>query len=194
MDTRDTKVYKVRKLADGNCWMVDNLALESSQTLDDTTSDLNDITTYTMGAVGDPNGQTYCADLNTADYANKCGYQYTWTVATAGSTVNFGSAPNSICPKNWRLPTSEGYTTLSTALGWATGGADSVNNSAWRGLYAGQNTSTNVGSSGYYWMSTSTTAVAAYLLAYDYSSNNNNINPNTLGSRSNQNSVRCLAR
>ncbi len=28
LDTRDYKVYRIKKMVDGNCWMVDNLALD----------------------------------------------------------------------------------------------------------------------------------------------------------------------
>ncbi len=41
-DTRDNKYYTVRKLADGNCWMTDNLAYAKAGTLDPTDSDVQD--------------------------------------------------------------------------------------------------------------------------------------------------------
>ena len=39
-DTRDGKYYTVRKLAGGNCWMIDNLAYAKAGTLDSTDSDV----------------------------------------------------------------------------------------------------------------------------------------------------------
>ena len=39
-DTRDNKYYTVRKLADGNCWMTDNLAYAKVGTLEPTDSDV----------------------------------------------------------------------------------------------------------------------------------------------------------
>ncbi len=39
-DTRDNKYYTVRKLADGNCWMTDNLAYAKAGTLSPTDSDV----------------------------------------------------------------------------------------------------------------------------------------------------------
>jgi uncharacterized protein (TIGR02145 family) len=189
-DVRDDKYYKVRKLADGNCWMVDNLALDGSQTLDSTTSDI-DSGTYSLGTVVSPNSQTYCANLDPAIYPNKCGNHYTWTVATIGSSGN--PAVNSICPKNWRLPESAEYTTLRTALGWVseTGVGAVINSSAWRGLYAGYGASTRVGEYGYYWSAnTNTTNNAnAYVLSYNSSGvSNGNVE------KSQPRSVRCLAR
>jgi uncharacterized protein (TIGR02145 family) len=49
MDTRDGKYYLVSKLADGNCWMSQNLelALDSTKALTDETTDLNTKTTWT---------------------------------------------------------------------------------------------------------------------------------------------------
>ena len=48
-DTRDNKYYLVSKLADGNCWMSQNLelALDSTKALTDATTDLNTKTTWT---------------------------------------------------------------------------------------------------------------------------------------------------
>ena len=39
-DTRDNKYYTVRKLADGNCWMTDNLAYAKAGTLEQVDSDV----------------------------------------------------------------------------------------------------------------------------------------------------------
>ena len=145
VDIRDGKIYKIRKLpADatgttGWCWMVDNLSLQpsgASMTLDSTDSDMVS-GTYTLTAtnVYNPNTIAYCANLSTATYLHRCGMLYNWTTATTGSNITSGSAPNSICPKNWRLPVQGNHTTLSTALGWTD--AASVVSSPWRGLYAG---------------------------------------------------------
>ena len=41
-DTRDNKYYTVRKLADGNCWMTDNLAYAKAGTLKPEDSDVQD--------------------------------------------------------------------------------------------------------------------------------------------------------
>ena len=41
-DTRDNKYYTIRKLADGNCWMTDNLAYAKAGTLEPTGSDVQD--------------------------------------------------------------------------------------------------------------------------------------------------------
>lgn len=41
-DTRDNRYYKVRKLADGNCWMVDNLVYAKAGALSPADSDVED--------------------------------------------------------------------------------------------------------------------------------------------------------
>ena len=57
-DTRDNKTYVVRKLADGNCWMVKNLDLDlsSSVTLTNQNTDLNSKASWT------PQNNTQTAD------------------------------------------------------------------------------------------------------------------------------------
>ena len=215
MDIRDGKVYKIRKLptdtigTTGQCWMVDNLALQPTAAnpmiLD---SDNSDITsgTYTLTAanVMNPNiviSPTYCIDrLNGTitdnqgvPYTHGCGMQYAWTTAATGSIITTGTTPDSICPNNWRLPMSGEYTTLQTALRWGVAGAN-VNASSWRGLYVGFNgESTYQGSYGQYWLATASSATNAYNLVY-YASN---VSPNYSGNGSAKSygmSLRCLAR
>ena len=58
-DSRNNETYKVRKLADGNCWMTENLRLEltSGQKLTSTDSDLPSGTTATVGMTTQPYNQ-----------------------------------------------------------------------------------------------------------------------------------------
>ena len=207
IDARDGKQYKIRKLADNNCWMVDNLALRptgASMVLDSATSDIASGTfTLAVASVIDPHvaSPSYCTDRLSGSvvdnkgvaYAHGCGMQYNWTTATIGSTLSSGTAPDSICPKNWRLPanTSGDFATLQTALNWSTSGAN-VNNSTWRGLYVGGYGGTSEqGTSGYYLSATAASAGNPYYLNYASTivrpswSNNPKTQPY---------SVRCLAR
>ncbi|MBQ3309917.1 InlB B-repeat-containing protein, partial [Candidatus Saccharibacteria bacterium] len=55
-DTRDSKTYVVRKLADGNCWMVQNLRLVGSRTL--TPSDSDVTSNFVLPASSDNFGTT----------------------------------------------------------------------------------------------------------------------------------------
>lgn len=172
-DVRDNKYYWVAKLADGNCWMTQNLDLNltNGQVLDpdttDVTSDWNPgVTTYTTLNVNEfnvPNqswdpgmavwkgpyingscspqysifdssdvlgndctqywlnvssgwspveeyrnsGAIYNNDTKTYDAHYLAGNYYSFSAATASSyPAGGGTATNSICPKNWKLPTA----------------------------------------------------------------------------------------
>lgn len=55
IDSRDNKKYTIRKLADGNCWMINNLDLgESGQTLVLEASKSDLINSFTITNIGDP--------------------------------------------------------------------------------------------------------------------------------------------
>ena len=118
-DTRgDNQEYQVAKLADGNCWMLNNLKLGSTtSTITLTPSDTNIASNFTLpqltttgtadydnpGAYGPIPGDTGAGQTN-------YGYLYNWSAATAGEsrtshTETDGDAPYSICPSGWRLPT-----------------------------------------------------------------------------------------
>jgi uncharacterized protein (TIGR02145 family) len=185
IDARDLKTYKIRRLADQNCWMVDNLALDGSQTLESTLSEIGSGTTYALGTVGSPNGEAYCANLDLAIYPHKCGNHYSWTVATTGGTTDY-----SICPKNWRLPAYTEYITLQTDLDWGSSSGDNIVDSAWRGLYAGYGTSARVGLYGYYLSATSATSINARVLVFTEDS----VSPSSSVAKSDTRSVRCLAK
>ena len=143
-DTRDNQDYKVAKLKDGKCWMVENLNIAGGTALSSEDTDFE--STYTLPTTGnwtvtdgklvlpasatknpDNNNLTDNSQFGTDNYAfifnsgNKencgtsgqnipCYSYYSWDVATLGSGRSIDQdntdAPYSICPKNWRLPTS----------------------------------------------------------------------------------------
>ena len=144
IDSRDGKAYLVSKLADGNCWMSQNLALDIVEDEEIIISN-NDGTTGTVVpdnsadtsegvGWGQPGGWQsfqpqdeglYYLEGKTAsstptaagvEYAwESAGYYYNWYTATGSSgtgSMESGDAPSSICPKGWRLPTSEGSKSL----------------------------------------------------------------------------------
>ena len=97
VDARDGDSYSVAKLADGQCWMTDNLRISSGQ-LNSETSDLPEGTTYNLSAYNYVDSQigkkvTYYS----ADVANAGWTKSNWTPKGAVS-------PGSVCPKNWRMP------------------------------------------------------------------------------------------
>lgn len=114
----DGQDYRVAKLADNNCWMLDNLKLGSTTgTLALTSADTDIASNFTLPQV---------VTTGTADYDNpgvygpvpgdtgagatNYGYLYNWSAATAGESrtshdETAGDAPYSICAAGWRLPT-----------------------------------------------------------------------------------------
>lgn len=128
IDRRDDQVYTVRKLADGNCWMTENLRLgtttdgENNLNLSLNTENTNNpsLTTFTSSQVISIDSsmidtytepQLLTTDANvvaTFDGETKFGVIYNYCAATAGTVCNSSvmatDAPGSVCPKNWRLP------------------------------------------------------------------------------------------
>lgn len=117
-----TQTYQVAKLADGNCWMLQNLKLGSTtSTMTLTPSDTNIASNFTLPQLYSGDSEDYLSyddpyaygpiPGDTGEGATNYGYLYNWPAATAGETRDShdetaGDAPYSICPANWRLPTS----------------------------------------------------------------------------------------
>ena len=105
VDTRDNNTYTVSKLADGKCWMTQNLRI-IDKTITPADSDVT--SNYTIPASSISGFDSY--DTSNA-YVDNYGGFYTWYTATAGtgtqslSTRGYNTSV-SICPKGWRLPTS----------------------------------------------------------------------------------------
>ena len=114
-DIRDGKTYTVRKMADGNCWMAENLKfeLQANKTYTGVNNTTGNTITFSTGAICG-NGNTNAACImngNTAYNSTYDSWYYSWYAATAGSgtasmTTDSGDATNSICPAHWRLPTN----------------------------------------------------------------------------------------
>ena len=138
MDIRDGKNYRVTKLADGNCWMTENLALDGGRTL--TPNDSNVTENRTL-----PANIPYVSELsydtiqitsigfNDTDSISggEIGNRYNWNAATAGTGIQSteGITYESICPKNWRLPDASGeksYANLLNMYGLTTVTSDHI--------------------------------------------------------------------
>jgi uncharacterized protein (TIGR02145 family) len=120
-DIRDGNTYTVKKLADGRCWMTENLRI-AGKTINSTDSDLPAGETYTIPASNISNFTTaYNTSAAYVDPTN--GGYYNFYTATAGwgtNSVTSGDSPKSICPKGWRMPTgsdSGEYQVLYAAYG-----------------------------------------------------------------------------
>lgn len=136
-DERDGNKYLVRKLADGSCWMAQDLRLGNNKVALSLTAEKTDIdTAFSLEKLKskkielvqsissqsglDNNGKGYSEDgygeeeeLN-EDFANpggKIGHYYNWFMASAGNVGDSSGqsyeANRSICPKGWTLPSAD---------------------------------------------------------------------------------------
>lgn len=128
IDSRDNKQYRIAKLADGKCWMLDNLKLGSTSGVTALAPANTNITSnWSLPQVIVHDGVNYYDQPkafgpvtgDTGSGATNYGYLYNWCAATAGGTASGGNntctvsgtlpaspAAGDICPKNWRLPTA----------------------------------------------------------------------------------------
>ena len=200
-DTRDDSVYHVRKLADGKCWMVDNLKLgkNTSMTLTSEDSDVAidfvlpaKIETLTSSDFAASNKKEVYID---SDYGGLYSF-YAATVGEGSSTKTSGNTEHSICPKGWRLPT-----------GGATGEFNALYthyNSYARMMYTSNLPGPNYNSPGYamggnqvyqrglvsrFWSSTVYGATQAYRLFI----NSGDVRPASYIDKTAGHSVRCVA-
>ena len=204
--------YTVKKLADGNCWMTDNLKLTLTAGQAVAIAKNSDGTangTWTPVASTGDGSATEALNRNTkANDATTGQWYYSWWAATAGSTESTGGtdAQNSICPVGWRLPSVYGtvqgksYGNLTNVYGITTNGTSSVSgdytstlesnvlNFARFGYYPSGSLSTN-NSSGYYWSSAANDASNAYRLSYGSSS----VLPQSNSTKYAGRNVRCVA-
>ncbi len=107
LDDRAGQVsYTVKKLADGKCWMTENLALPAGAVLSASDSDLDgvEVTSYTLPSssnpfVNDPAqdieamNSDYTTDTTSEPRGYKAGNFYSWRTATAGTGRGAGSNP-----------------------------------------------------------------------------------------------------
>ena len=134
-DSRDNQPYTVAKLADGKCWLAENLRLNFANLQEDISASNtnNPSSTFmtTVNARPQPI-QSWCSDQSQSCYnqvlfynsgnGGSYGFHYNWYTATAGRGTysTTGTATGDICPYGWHLPTGGNYgdvSVLSNALG-----------------------------------------------------------------------------
>ena len=191
VDTRDNNTYTVSKLADGKCWMTQNLRI-IDKTITPADSDVT--SNYTIPASSLSGFISY----NTSNaYVNSDGGFYNWYAATAGTgttalTVNGQNTTVSICPKGWRLPTGGGsgeFLVLYNNYNSSSSLRSNLVNLISSG-YVFSNSRYYQGSDGYYWSSTVDSSYGAYSLHL----NTSNVDPVNYGTKYYGFSVRCIAR
>ena len=118
-DQRDSQTYAIAKLADGNCWMIENLRLESEDSVGEANIALAQ--GYGSGYTGLPSTPapygTHSYDNSSTQnraisptsnsyrmysYGNQYGFEA--AVARDGFTPHTDYIDTSICPNGWRLP------------------------------------------------------------------------------------------
>ena len=190
LDSRDQNTYVIKKLADGKCWMTQNLRLVN-KTISSSDSNLPSGDTWTIPASSTSGFDSY--DANSAYYnGTTSGTYYTFHTATAGwgGRATSGNATKDICPKGWRLPiggSSGEFQALynkypSSALmrgtpGFVLNGLDNYGS-----VYGF--------TSGYYWSSSVFSNERSYHLTLDSSS----VSPAGATYKNNGFAVRCVAK
>ena len=190
-DSRDNKSYTVLKAKDGKCWMTDNLRL-INKSISSSDSDMSS-GSWTVPASSISGFSSY--NTNNAYLDSTYGGYYTFYTATAGwgtNSVSSGNSSQSICPKNWRLPTGGSggeFQTLYNNYNSSSAMRSTPVNFTLAG-YVYYSSTDYQGSSGYYWSSTVYNASRAYLLRL----NSSNVAPANLDNKDRGFSVRCVAR
>ncbi len=136
-DARDGKYYKVQKLADGNCWMTEDLALSAT--------DDEDAARVLTSANSDV----------TADFTMPAGTTGAYPFDTATAVVS-GTSVGTICPAGWTLPVRSGDTSTN-------GSVDKLS-ATYTGYLTEFNTAFGTGT---WWTKTADTTSTSYALSFD---------------------------
>jgi len=220
-DSRDstTRTYQVARLADGNCWMLNNLKLGSATTTTLLTSadsnvssnfTLPQLTTTGTNEMNLPRAYGPVAGSSSTGATNY-GHLYNWPAATAGATTTTNpagtNAASSICPVGWRLPTGGGsgeFAMLNAKMNNVNATAPSTsggtgfyqnwqNNSALKGVFSGfwrSGSFSEQGTSGFLWSSSvHASIVNEVYFAYIF---NNYVYITTSDTRDYGAAIRCL--
>ena len=188
-DTRDNNTYTVSKLADGKCWMTQNLRIINKVI---TPYDSDVTSNYAIPASSISGFGAY--DTSNA-YVDSDGGFYNWYTATAGTgtrSMSSGNTSVSICPKGWRLPTGGNgsefialYNSYNSLLMLR---FNPVNLTLSGYVYSSSRG--HQGTVGYYWSSTVQSNYEVYDLTLDAS----DVNPALDDNKGYGSSVRCIAR
>ena len=223
-DKRDNNTYTVAKLKDGKCWMTQNLRLklDTNTPLKPEDSDVtqnwtpNRSTETTLSGRWDQDPEEHKTVRSYYDSTKpEYGTYYTHTAATAGTATSIDTnnvdAPNSICPKGWRLPKARDehdspnneFYNLSKEYkgsaiwtgGWYWSGSHQMISGEPKYVLSGCRSDysarlDDTGSGGSYWSSTVDGGYFAYYMIVESSY----VNPRLNHTRYRGFSVRCIAR
>ena len=156
-DTRDGSTYAVAKLADGKCWMIENMRLNPTTAEITAANTNNPDTTFLASLANLTASEAACSDDNAtctdrivfilnninrelnpsssvtnapASWYNY-GVYYNWYTATAGNGTyakSSGTAAGDLCPSGWHLPTSGNNGDFGTLNTVANSGSTNADN------------------------------------------------------------------
>ena len=194
-DSRDGEMYVVKKLADGNVWMVEGLRLGGDEPIT-LTSENSDVESDFVLPASSMTGFSSSNANNNSVYVDETygGYYsyYTATAGEGGTNKTSGNVSHSICPKGWRLPTIGEYQTLYSnynsvsalqgAPGFVYNGFMMDNNPSSQGIY------------GSVWSASVASAQGAYLISFMNDSVFTGTSPSQAVNKASGGAVRCIAR
>ena len=148
-DERNGQTYRIKKMQDNKCWMVDNMKYLGEgitiSNVDSTTgitynnefgkfntvdgTDTLSTKNSDKAFYNNPMSASYCYGTSIQSSYTKCGYLYNWYAATAGTgTYNVSTGgtnvSGSICPTGWRLPSATSDGSTATGNGASSTAAD----------------------------------------------------------------------
>ena len=183
-DSRDGRRYRVARLRDGQCWMVDNLAI-ANKTI--TSADSDVVNSFTIPESVSANFRTGVHILSNGSVWTTGYYNYTNMLAGDQTKDENGIFQHSICPKGWRLANNDDYSNIRTLytynelLSMPANFIRSGNNIGGAVAYQNQY--------GYYWTSTYRDSDTGYQFTFG-----NNSSSITWQWRHAGYSIRCIAR
>lgn len=209
-DSRDGQVYSIQRLADGNCWMMENLNLGATDISTDLTkANTNLVTTVTASTFNSWRVTSGTSSYTVGEFINspgtdttslsKYGMLYNFYAASAGTVSGTSYASNAqydICPAGWRLPiggTGGEFETLyanSSYNTYAKMRAPVASSGAAFALagYIYTGSTTLSGSYGYYWSSTRSAAGSMYSIYFTSSA----VTASSARTRFYKQSIRCV--
>ncbi len=206
-DSRDMHPYVIKRLDDGNCWMIDNLDLGRTDLTANLTSSNTNISTTIAAATFNSwrtttGTQTYDAGeflpLDGTDETSGTAYGtiYNYYAASAGTvsgSSNTIDATSDICPAGWRLPTGGNYDEFWKLYEYYNSNAiirapisDGGAAFARPGWFT-NNGSQSKGTFGAYWASTAAYSASRYNLSIG-----NSVTPSNNYDRGSGYSIRCI--
>ena len=205
MDSRDKHIYTIQRLADGRCWMMENLEFgRNGSTGSFSTSNTNapDIVGYynnwkkTAITSTDTAGVLVLEDGTDSTSGAPYGVLYNYYAASAGtiSGSNNDNAINDICPAKWRLPTGGNngefnalYNTYHSSANMRASIANDGAQFTLSGRFSGT-ASSDIGTNGYYWTSKYYDSSDMYIMTI----NESGVSFDGHSSRNNGASIRCI--